>query len=202
MPKEADPRAGSSPMRSRGLLALSHRQRAACCRAGRDREHHDASPALRVSSGDRRRASPGARSTGARTALRDAPVVLARPPMLDFRDVNGDAGAADPAAVCEPPKLGCASAAVTVHEEDDDVYNDNVYCNIATESPGGSELRITPKTPNLDEGQSHQFSATRAPSGGSKLLAIPMAISPSATTATRRTLPTATASSSRRRSSS
>ena len=64
--------------------------------------------------------------------------------------------------MCEPPKLRLRVGRVTVHEEDDDFANDIVYCNVATESAGGSELRITPKTPNLDEGESHTFSGSEA----------------------------------------
>lgn len=87
------------------------------------------------------------------------------PPSMRTMDANantadGGAGADGGAAVCDPPKLRIRVSRVTVHEEDDDVANDIVYCNVATESQGGSEMRITPKTPNLDEGRSHEFAGS------------------------------------------
>ncbi len=88
------------------------------------------------------------------------------------RDATPDAGAGDggvdPNASCEAPKLVMRVGKITVNEEDDDVANDIVYCNIAVESPGGSELRITPKTKKLDEGDSHTFNGTEATFWGQK----------------------------------
>ncbi len=63
---------------------------------------------------------------------------------------------------CGPPQLNIRLAKITVHEEDDDFDNDIVYCSVSTDSPQGSELRVTPKTPNLDEGESHTFTAAEA----------------------------------------
>ncbi len=59
---------------------------------------------------------------------------------------------------CGDPKLRLAVAAVTVHEEDDDIANDKVYCVVQAESTNGAEIRVTPQTPPLDEGETHQFS--------------------------------------------
>jgi len=70
-----------------------------------------------------------------------------------FGDGGPDAGGVP----CEPARLRLRVSKVTVSEEDDDFANDIVYCSIAAESPGGSEMRITPKTPNLDEGDSFTF---------------------------------------------
>jgi hypothetical protein len=60
-------------------------------------------------------------------------------------------------ADCGPPQLSLRVAKITVDEEDDDIANDIVYCSVAVDAPKGSELRVTPKTPNLDEGDSHEF---------------------------------------------
>ena len=78
-------------------------------------------------------------------------------------------------AACGAPMLRVRVAGITVHEEDDDVANDIVYCAISSEATAGSEVRVTPQTPNLDEGDSFQFSLDsgvvwgqlepRAPSG-------------------------------------
>jgi hypothetical protein len=60
------------------------------------------------------------------------------------------------------PALKIRIAKVNVHEEDDDVANDIVYCSIVTSSTAGGEIKITPKTKNLDEGKSQTFSAAEA----------------------------------------
>lgn len=70
-------------------------------------------------------------------------------------DAGPDAGALG--ACTDPAKLRLRINEVTVHEEDDDVANDIVYCQVIAQGPSGSELRITPRTPNLDEGESHTF---------------------------------------------
>jgi hypothetical protein len=59
---------------------------------------------------------------------------------------------------CGDPLLRLAVSAVTVHEEDDDWANDKVYCVIQAEANNGAEVRVTPQTPALDEGETHQFS--------------------------------------------
>ena len=48
-------------------------------------------------------------------------------------------------------------AKVIVHEEDDDFANDIVYCSITSETMAGSEIRVTPMTPNLDQGEEFAF---------------------------------------------
>jgi hypothetical protein len=59
---------------------------------------------------------------------------------------------------CGAPLLRMRVAQITVHEEDDDFANDIVYCAVSSEAAAGAEVRVTPKTPNLDEGDSHSFS--------------------------------------------
>jgi hypothetical protein len=59
---------------------------------------------------------------------------------------------------CGKPLLRIGVQRLVVHEEDDDVANDIVYCVIQAEAVTGGEVRVTPKTPNLDEGESHTFS--------------------------------------------
>ncbi len=58
---------------------------------------------------------------------------------------------------CGAPLLRLRVASVTVHEEDDDFANDIVYCSVMTEAAAGAEVRVTPQTPNLDEGDSFAF---------------------------------------------
>ena len=58
---------------------------------------------------------------------------------------------------CGAPLLRMAVSSIRVHEEDDDIANDIVYCVVQAEAGGGAEIRVTPKTPNLDEGESHTF---------------------------------------------
>lgn len=58
---------------------------------------------------------------------------------------------------CGAPLLRIRVATVTVHEEDDDIANDIVYCALSSEAKTASEIRITPETPNLDEGDSFTY---------------------------------------------
>lgn len=58
---------------------------------------------------------------------------------------------------CGAPKLRVRASAVRVNEEDDDVANDIVFCILAAAAPGGAEVRLTPRTDNLDEGQTFSF---------------------------------------------
>lgn len=58
---------------------------------------------------------------------------------------------------CGAPMLRVGVAKIKVHEEDDDFANDIVYCIIQAEGKDGAEVRITPQTPNLDEGEEFQF---------------------------------------------
>jgi hypothetical protein len=60
--------------------------------------------------------------------------------------------------VCGKPLLRVGVHRIVVHEEDDDIDNDIVYCVVQAEAVTGGEVRVTPKTPNLDEGDSHTFS--------------------------------------------
>ena len=58
---------------------------------------------------------------------------------------------------CGAPMLRVGVSKIKVHEEDDDFANDIIYCVIQAEGKDGAEVRITPKTPNLDEGDEYQF---------------------------------------------
>lgn len=59
---------------------------------------------------------------------------------------------------CGAPLLRMRIAKVIVHEEDDDYDNDVVYCSVTSEAATGGEIRVTPKTSNLDEGEEYSFS--------------------------------------------
>lgn len=78
-----------------------------------------------------------------------------KPPVRLASPMNG-------AIDCGAPKLSIRMTKITVDEEDDDVSNDIVYCSVTADAPKGSELKVTPRTPNLDEGDSHEFSAGEA----------------------------------------
>lgn len=58
---------------------------------------------------------------------------------------------------CGSPLLRVRAATVTVHEEDDDFANDIVYCALTSEAATASEIRVTPQTPNLDQGDSFSY---------------------------------------------
>lgn len=58
---------------------------------------------------------------------------------------------------CENPRLRIRVAQIDIFEEYDDVTNDVVYCLISAEGSEASELRLTPLTPELDEGSSYAF---------------------------------------------
>ncbi len=58
---------------------------------------------------------------------------------------------------CGAPLLRLGVASIKVHEEDDDFVNDEVYCIIQSEAMTGAEVRITPKTKPLDEGEEYSF---------------------------------------------
>lgn len=58
---------------------------------------------------------------------------------------------------CGAPLLRVRAARIDVHEEDDDFANDIVYCALTSEAASASEIRVTPQTPNLDEGDSFTF---------------------------------------------
>lgn len=61
-------------------------------------------------------------------------------------------------APCDDPRLRIRVARLTVHEEDDDFLNDEVYCAITTEAAEHAELKVTPLTTPLDEGDSIDYS--------------------------------------------
>ena len=58
---------------------------------------------------------------------------------------------------CGAPLLRVRVSKITVHEEDDDFANDIVYCALTSEAKTASEIRVTPETPNLDQGESFTF---------------------------------------------
>lgn len=58
---------------------------------------------------------------------------------------------------CGAPLLRVRVSTVTVHEEDDDFANDIVYCALTSEAASASEIRVTPQTPNLDQGDSFTY---------------------------------------------
>ncbi len=66
-----------------------------------------------------------------------------------------------PVSACSP-LLKIRLAKITVSEEDDDVANDEVYCAISATAKDVQELRITPKTRALDEGDSQSFTGEEA----------------------------------------
>ncbi len=61
-----------------------------------------------------------------------------------------------PVSACSP-SLKIRLGKITVTEEDDDVANDEVYCAISATAKDVQELRITPKTRALDQGESQSF---------------------------------------------
>lgn len=61
------------------------------------------------------------------------------------------------AAPCDDPRMRIRVARLDVHEEDDDFANDEVYCAITSEAAESAELKITPITPALDEGDSYTY---------------------------------------------
>ena len=65
-------------------------------------------------------------------------------------DLTG--GAAAGGGPCDDPRMRVRVAMLTVHEEDDDFLNDEVYCAITAEAANASEIKVTPLTPALDEG--------------------------------------------------
>jgi hypothetical protein len=61
------------------------------------------------------------------------------------------------AAPCDDPRMRIRVAMLTVHEEDDDFANDEVYCAISSEATDAAEIKITPITPALDEGDNYPY---------------------------------------------
>lgn len=74
---------------------------------------------------------------------------------------------------CENPRLRVRVARIDVPEEDDDLLNDRIYCIIAAEGTETSELKVTPITPPLDEGDSHAWALSEGVVWGQQDLAAP-----------------------------
>ncbi len=77
---------------------------------------------------------------------------LEEPPMF-VKDISYPGGTPE----CGSPLLRVRVAKIDVHEEDDDFANDIVYCALSSETMMGAEIRVTPQTPNLDEGDSFTY---------------------------------------------
>jgi hypothetical protein len=76
-------------------------------------------------------------------------------------------------APCDDPRLRVRVARLDVHEEDDDFANDEVYCAITAEASEAAEIKITPITPALDEGDSQVYSVDGGTVWGQSGLAAP-----------------------------
>jgi len=88
---------------------------------------------------------------------------------------NGFVSGSDPMlAPCDDPRLRIRVARLTVHEEDDDILNDEVYCAITTEAAEHAELKVTPLTTPLDEGDSIDYSLDAGLIWGQAGLTAPM----------------------------
>ncbi len=85
-----------------------------------------------------------------------APTSAASP--ANAASVDGFTHPLDPmTAPCDDPRMRIRVARLTVHEEDDDFFNDEIYCAITSEAPEHAELKVTPLTTALDEGDSVDF---------------------------------------------
>lgn len=78
------------------------------------------------------------------------------------------------AAPCDDPRMRIRVARLIVHEEDDDFLNDEIYCAITTEAPMHAELKVTPMTTALDEGDSVDFNLDAGLIWGQSELTAPM----------------------------
>ena len=58
---------------------------------------------------------------------------------------------------CDPAKLRVRVAKLIVHEEHDLVQKDQVYCAIVSEAASGAEIKVTPTTPKLGDGEEHVY---------------------------------------------
>lgn len=87
----------------------------------------------------------------------------ADPPHLPGFDLNGFRAPIPPPPpapappLCHAPRLRIQLSRIMVHEDLDDFTNDVVYCVTVAEAPAGAEVRITPMTPPLDQGESYTF---------------------------------------------
>lgn len=77
-------------------------------------------------------------------------------------------------AACDDPRMRIRVATLTVHEEDDDFLNDEIYCAITTEGANHAELKVTPLTTPLDEGDSVDYSLDGGLVWGQAELTAPM----------------------------
>lgn len=78
------------------------------------------------------------------------------------------------AAPCDDPRMRIRVATLTVHEEDDDFFNDEVYCAITSEAAEHAELKVTPLTTPLDEGDSVDYNLDAGLVWGQSELTAPM----------------------------
>jgi hypothetical protein len=60
-------------------------------------------------------------------------------------------------AACGLPLLRLAASKIEVHQEEDNFAKDIVYCVLQAQGEDHAEVRVTPKTPKLDAGDSHAF---------------------------------------------
>jgi hypothetical protein len=58
---------------------------------------------------------------------------------------------------CDDPKLRVRVAKIIVHNESDLVFKDTIYCAIVSEAMPGAEIRVTPKTFALDNGDEYSY---------------------------------------------
>ncbi len=70
------------------------------------------------------------------------------------------APAEDDEGECLPPRLRMRVAKLIMHEEEEDIPNDVVYCAIISEAETAAELRLLAPTPPLDEGEEHTYALT------------------------------------------
>lgn len=58
---------------------------------------------------------------------------------------------------CDPAKLRIRVAKIIVHDEHDLVMKDNVYCAIVSEAASGAEIKVTPVTSKLGDGEEYVY---------------------------------------------
>jgi hypothetical protein len=75
---------------------------------------------------------------------------------------------------CDNPRLRVRVARLDVLEEDDDIANDEVYCVISAEGGAAAEIRVTPITSPLDEGDSIEYALAQGVVWGQNDLVAPM----------------------------
>jgi hypothetical protein len=88
---------------------------------------------------------------------------LYRPELVALAGTRGPAPMrvmdATPATTCAPAQLVVEVTKLVVHEEDDDLANDKVYCLLTSAGAKVGETRLTPITPALDEGSTHVYTS-------------------------------------------